>query len=48
MIFLDAYQNDYIPFHLTTLEFLKEVKSRLKEDGVVVSNILSRIQEQVL
>lgn len=40
-IVLDAYQNDYIPFHLTTFEFLKEVKSRLKEDGVVVSNITS-------
>lgn len=38
-IILDAYQNDYIPFHLTTLEFLKEVKSRLKDDGVVVANI---------
>ncbi len=34
IIFLDAYQSDYIPFHLTTLEFLKEVKSKLKEDGV--------------
>lgn len=40
-IVLDAYQNDYIPFHLTTLEFLKEVKSKLKEDGIVVSNITS-------
>lgn len=40
-IVLDAYQNDYIPFHLTTLEFLKEVKSRLKDDGVVVANITS-------
>jgi spermidine synthase len=40
-IILDAYQNDYIPFHLTTLEFLKEVKSRLKDDGVVVANITS-------
>jgi spermidine synthase len=38
-IVLDAYQNDYIPFHLTTLEFLKEVKSRLKDGGVVVANI---------
>jgi spermidine synthase len=38
-IILDAYQNDYIPFHLTTLEFLKEVKSRLKDGGVVVANI---------
>jgi spermidine synthase len=40
-IVLDAYQNDYIPFHLTTLEFLKEVKSRLKDGGVVVANITS-------
>ncbi len=40
-IVLDAYHNDYIPFHLTTLEFLKEVRSRLKEDGVVVANITS-------
>lgn len=41
MIFLDAYQNDYIPFHLTTVEFLMEVKSKLREDGVVVANITS-------
>ena len=40
-IVLDAYQNDYIPFHLTTLEFLKEVKGRLKDNGVVVANITS-------
>ena len=40
-IVLDAYQNDYIPFHLTTLEFLKEVKSRLKDGGIVVANITS-------
>ncbi|OGW33158.1 MAG: hypothetical protein A2X59_07540 [Nitrospirae bacterium GWC2_42_7] len=40
-IILDAYQNDYIPFHLTTLEFLKEVKSRLKDNGIVVTNITS-------
>lgn len=40
-IILDAYQNDYIPFHLTTLDFLREVKSRLKDDGVVVANITS-------
>ena len=40
-VILDAYQNDYIPFHLTTAEFLKEIKSKLREDGVVVSNITS-------
>jgi spermidine synthase len=41
LIVLDAYQNDYIPFHLTTLEFLREVRSRLKDEGVVVTNITS-------
>jgi len=40
-IILDAYQNDYIPAHLTTLEFFREVKSRLKDNGVVVANITS-------
>jgi len=46
MIFLDAYQNDYIPFHLTTLEFLQEVKSKLNGDGVVISNILSEYRNK--
>lgn len=41
VIFLDAYQNDYVPFHLTTMEFLKEVKTKLTRGGVVVSNITS-------
>ena len=41
VIVLDAYQNDYIPFHLTTVEFLKEVRKRLKDGGVVVANIMS-------
>ena len=45
-IVLDAYQNDYIPFHLTTFEFLKEVKSRLKENGVVVANITSQYRNK--
>jgi len=41
MIFLDAYRGEHIPFHLTTVEFLREIKKKLKEGGVVVSNILS-------
>jgi spermidine synthase len=41
MVFLDAYQTDYIPFHLTTVEFLKEVRRILADDGVVASNIVS-------
>ncbi len=42
LIFLDAYQTDYIPFHMTTVEFLREVKKALRENGVVVSNIVPR------
>ncbi|MBI5633174.1 MAG: fused MFS/spermidine synthase [Nitrospirae bacterium] len=45
-IILDAYQNDYIPFHLTTLEFLEEVRSKLKENGVVVANITSSFRNK--
>ncbi len=41
MIFLDAYRGEHIPFHLTTVEFLRELKEKLKAGGVVVSNILS-------
>jgi spermidine synthase len=42
LISLDAYQTDYIPFHLTTVEFLQEVKNHLREGGVVVSNVVTR------
>jgi len=41
VIILDAYDNHSIPFHMTTQEFLREVKSKLKADGVVASNIWS-------
>jgi spermidine synthase len=41
IIFLDAYQGEHIPFHLTTVEFLREVKKRLKDGGIVTSNILA-------
>ena len=42
MIFLDAYRGEHIPFHLTTVEFLREIKRKLNDGGVVVSNILSK------
>ena len=41
LIFLDAYNDQAVPFHLTTREFLELVKSRLKPGGVVASNIWS-------
>lgn len=42
IIFLDAYQGEHIPFHLTTVEFLREIKKRLKDGGIVASNILAK------
>jgi len=41
IIFLDAYNAFSIPFHLTTKEFMEEVRRHLKPAGVVVSNIWS-------
>ncbi len=39
IIILDAFNGDYIPFHLMTKEFLEEVKGVLAPDGVVVANV---------
>lgn len=39
MIVLDAFNGDYIPFHLMTKEFLEEVKGVLADDGVVIANV---------
>jgi spermidine synthase len=38
-IWLDAFNSDYIPAHMTTKEFLKLVKSRLNDGGIVVQNL---------
>ena len=39
IIILDAFNSDYIPFHLMTKEFLEQVKGVLAEDGVVIANV---------
>lgn len=39
VIFLDAFGARYVPSHLTTFEFLRDVRRVLRSDGVVVSNI---------
>ena len=41
LIVLDAFNGDYIPFHLMTREFLREVRGVLAEGGVVVANVFS-------
>jgi predicted membrane-bound spermidine synthase len=44
LIFLDAYNSDTIPFHLTTREFYRELGARLAPGGIVVSNIIGALR----
>jgi spermidine synthase len=39
VIGIDAYRLPYIPWHLTTQEFFREVYDHLDQDGVVVINV---------
>ena len=39
VIGIDAYRPPYIPWHMTTVEFFKEVATHLEKDGVVVINV---------
>jgi spermidine synthase len=41
MIMLDAFESDYIPEHMLTQEFLREVRAILAPDGVLVANTWS-------
>ena len=38
MVMLDAFDVDYVPEHLMTLEFLQQVHAILAPDGVIVAN----------
>ena len=38
MVGIDAYRPPYIPWHLTTVEYFEEIRSKLADDGVVVIN----------
>jgi spermidine synthase len=39
VIGIDAYRVPYVPWHLTTVEFFREVKNHLTEDGVLTINV---------
>ncbi|HSR30398.1 MAG TPA: fused MFS/spermidine synthase [Anaerolineae bacterium] len=39
VIAIDAYRPPYIPFHLTTQEFFRQVREHLTENGVVAINV---------
>lgn len=41
LIILDAFNNDYIPEHLMTREFLQETRSLLSPGGIVMANTFS-------
>jgi len=41
LVLLDAFENDYIPEHMLTREFLQEVKSIMAPNGVIVGNSFS-------
>ena len=43
VVIVDAYYADSLPFHLTTTEFLREVKSRMSADGVLAYNVISPV-----
>jgi spermidine synthase len=38
-IWIDAFNSDYIPAHMTTKEFLAIARSRLREHGIVAQNM---------
>lgn len=39
LVFLDAFRGGYIPYHLTTREFLEQVQAVLADDGLVGANL---------
>jgi spermidine synthase len=39
VVAIDAYRPPYIPAHLTTVEFFREIQSKLQFDGVVAINV---------
>ena len=47
IIFIDVYRDVYIPFHMVTIEFFKEIKDILKDDGVLCVNVVNYNQKTV-
>lgn len=43
VIVLDAYKGTEVPFHLTTVEFMRLVRDRLDDPGVVISNLITAV-----
>ncbi|HPP06230.1 MAG TPA: fused MFS/spermidine synthase, partial [Syntrophorhabdaceae bacterium] len=45
LIFTDAYNDLSIPYHLTTKEFLQQLKDIMKPNGLLMSNIIDNFQK---
>jgi len=43
IVIVDAFDDDRVPRHLTTEEFMREVRDRLAPDGVVVYNFIGSL-----
>lgn len=43
VVILDAYDDDRIPYHLTTRQFLEAVRTRLTPDGVAAYNVIGSL-----
>jgi predicted membrane-bound spermidine synthase len=41
LVMMDAYRQPYIPFHLVTVEFFREVRARMSDDAVLAVNVAS-------
>lgn len=47
LIILDAYSKTYVPFHLMTAEFFKEITKHLGDEGIVISNLISGLSKDI-
>ena len=43
LIILDAYANDYVPYHLLTVEYFQLLNNKLNPDGIIISNIVGSL-----
>jgi spermidine synthase len=41
LVFLDAFESEYIPEHMMTREFFQELRTAMAPDGVIVANTFS-------
>lgn len=45
VVFLDAYNDLTVPYHLTTREFLTQIKDIMTDQGILLSNIIDNFQK---